>query len=85
MNLGKKYAYRLLRLLDDEARYTTMENMSVGDISHDKVKPVRHNDGRLVIEATVDEFIRERTRVYRGSWIIPQINTVRAALEKFAE
>jgi hypothetical protein len=73
----------IIGLLRDARKAATMGRMSIGAIWRSKLDtaPVKHEDGRIVTEYTLDEFIRERTRLYRETWIIGPISEVLEQLE----
>lgn len=84
MNMSKKQARELVSVLRDVRQHTTMQHMSVGNGAFVHDKTLKFPDGRLVNEDNLDEFIRERTRIFRESWIIPFLDEVIVELRKFA-
>ena len=51
--------------LKEVRRYAAFENANFGDCT----RPGQTIDGK-----TVDEFIKDRTRIYRQSWILPVLD-----------
>lgn len=60
------------RILNDLRKHLTMNTFGCNDISGGKVID---EHGR---EWTATEFVRERTRVWRDSWIFPLIDELEA-------
>ena len=71
----------VLSELREVRRMLTMETMSVGEI-FDVNGPPKFADGRAVTEKNVSDFIRERTRLWRESWVLGPLDDVIARLER---
>lgn len=81
----------ILHNLDEAHRAATMERMSLG-FSTDRleVKSVHSGDYPCTNikqgqELHPDEFVKGITRLYRETWILPQIKTARDLIEANAE
>lgn len=80
MPIGKKEARKLLSIAKEARRSATMENMSVasrGETVSVSNSLTGDKDGIF----HTDDFIRDRTRIYRQSWIIEPLDEIIAALE----
>lgn len=70
---------KVLKLLRDAATSATLKTAQFGSVCADqeplRSAPVKFNDGRIVTESNVTEFIRERVRLYHKSWIIGRIES----------
>ncbi len=73
--------FRALKLLKAARGYAAMEHMSVSNICVNPRSAPTFEDGRRVTEANVSDFIRERTRIYRESWLISAIDEVTKLVE----
>lgn len=60
----------------------TLENAEFGSVWRNQGTPVpvKMADGSPVTEANVTDFIRERTRLYRDTWVIPRIEEALALI-----
>lgn len=67
--LGKKELTQIIERLQEVRRHSTMERMGVHNILVSGKTPVTFEDGRVVTENNVSDFIRERLRLYNGTWI----------------
>lgn len=74
--LGKKELTRIVERLQNIRRVSTLENSSFRNICAFKDSPVRFEDGRLVNEGNVDEFIKERVRLHHFSWITQPLEEI---------
>lgn len=72
--IGKRLAVELTRELLRAKEAATMERMNVQPFA-------REGLAITVPEINVDTFIREKTRLYRETWIIARIDRVIAHLE----
>lgn len=77
----------MLKRLRDAVQYAKLETAEFGTIcrfqqSSKEDRPVRFNDGRIVNEANVTEFIRERVRIHHDSWIISNLEQVIFELQR---
>lgn len=84
MSIGKKKAREMLSLIKEARRAATMERMSVGwpgEMVSVSGTFAGDNDG----VTTPDEYIREKTKSYRQSWIIGPLDEIIAELEKAAK
>lgn len=60
-----------LRILISDARnIASMDNASFRNITAHPSMPPLFEDGRAVTEFNVTEFIKERTKLWRESWIV---------------
>ena len=71
----------ILGLLRDARTAATMERMEVSNICARQTEPVLFENGDAVTEGVVSDFIRERTRIYRESWIISTIDEAIALIK----
>ena len=81
MPIGKKKARELLAEAKEARRAATMQTMSVGWPGETVSKSgtfANDEDGTT----TPDEYIRDKTRLYRESWIIGPLDRIIAELEK---
>lgn len=58
----------------------TLELSRFNNICADQKAPPKFEDGSPVTEANVTDFIRERTRLYRETWVIPRIEEALALI-----
>lgn len=70
---------RLAKLRDVQT-HLRMETCDFRDSFTDS-KPVTMADGSPVTEGNVTEFIRERTRIWRGSWVTGPLAEVIKSME----
>lgn len=68
-HLGKRELTRIIDRLQEVRRLSTMERMSVTNICTPGNRPATFEDGRPVLENNVNDFIRERLRLYNYTWI----------------
>lgn len=80
--ITKKFAARLLDELRAARGHATMERASFHNCCHLPSAPAEFEDGRRVIERNVTDFIRERTHIYRASWIIGPLDEAIAMVTK---
>jgi hypothetical protein len=81
MPIGKKKARELLAEAKEARRAATMQKMSVGWPGETISKAgtfAGFEDG----VTTPDEYIREKTRLFRESWIIGPLDRIIAELER---
>lgn len=74
--LGKKELTRIIERLQEVKRLSTMEKMSVTNICTAGNTPATFEDGRPVLENNVNDFIRERLRLYNRSWITDPLDEI---------
>lgn len=74
--LGKKELTSLISRLQEVRRHSTMERMSVKNICTHPSNLVTFEDGSPVTEFNVDNFIRERLRLYNSTWITGMLDDV---------
>lgn len=70
-----------LTILRDVRKHLQMETCGFDNIC-DPNGPPRLKDGRVVTERTVTQFIRERTKLWRESWVLGPLDEVIAKLER---
>jgi hypothetical protein len=74
--LGKKELTRIIERLQEARRASTMERMSVSNILVPGNRLAYFEDGRSVLENNVNDFIRERLRLYNHSWITDPLEEI---------
>lgn len=70
---------RIILRVESALAHASMFNAGFSNICVGGSERPRFTDGRLVTEANVTEFIRERTDLWRRTWIISPLE---AALEE---
>lgn len=70
-----------LSILREVRKHLRMETCSFGNL-WGRNEPPKFEDGRAVTEANVTEFINERTKLWRESWVLPGLDEVIAKLER---
>jgi hypothetical protein len=74
--LGKKELTRLIERLQEVRRHSTMSQLGVSYICKPGNSPATFEDGRPVLENNVNDFIRERLRLYNSTWITQPLDEV---------
>lgn len=83
MNTGHRLPPHIVERLNAALKSAAMETASFDQIDDGKAKGrqiyirgATDAEPRLVFEGTVTDFIRDRTRLFRASWIVAPINAV---------
>lgn len=84
MTIGKKKARELLAEAKEARRAATMEKMGIG-WPGETVTITGSVMGRDDRTTTPDEYIKEKTRLYRQSWIIGPLDRIIEELERVAK
>lgn len=70
-----------LTILKDVRKHLSMETCGFDRMCGRTSAPT-FEDGRAVTESNVTEFIRERTRLWLHSWVLPGLDEVITKLER---
>lgn len=73
--IGKKQLRRIIERLQEARRASTMERMSVDNFGTGKTLAT-FEDGSPVLDNEVSDFIRERTRLYRETWVTSPLEDI---------
>lgn len=74
---------QLRKIIADAREIATMERAGFRELGHGSA--LTFEDGSTVTESNVTEFIRERTRLWRSTWILGPLDEALALIDEEIE